>query len=201
MRTRILLFCFALLSMSSVVNAQEFDYPLNAAGDIEFLGEFESQSDIAKIFANARVWAISNNHIIASEKPETGELIISCNVRGRSAYNPFAGMFQETIQFVLTLNCSDNKVSYVMSNFKLTEVYTGYGTKTTVIALVEKLKILDKAKQDKKDAEANLEMKRKQQKDIIDDCEDTIAAASDSLFEAYKSITALLELLKNDLSK
>ncbi len=192
---------FFIISLIFTINSnsQDFKFPTNKEGEIEFLGNIESSYNKEDLFDKIKVWAISNKQTIALENTEKGNIIISGDIQGKSSYNIFAGAFNETVQFILTLDVLDNQVSYIISDFKITETYQGYGTKTSTISMTERKLALETAQKEKQNAEQNDELKRKKKKEIIENCNGKIERYSSSLSEAYKSLQSFLEVMNSTL--
>jgi len=127
MKSKVIIVLVLLLFVKVNGKAQEFSFPLNAKGEIEYVESFVSKLNKQEIFEKAKNWVISmtsGNYkdVVIDEEKETGIITVRASLNGHMTLNPFSGTTQETILFTLRIKCEDNKYSYTISDITLSKI-------------------------------------------------------------------------------
>ncbi len=190
----LLLLCLLLLNFS---NAQDYNFTLNKEGKVEFSGIIESTSSSDQMHENLLVWLSTKNHNIVIDNKEEGKITTTGDIKSKSTYNPFAGVFEEFTIFILKLNSDNQNFNYVITDIKIKETYMGYGNNYRTTDIEEKIELLEEAKIKIKKAESDETLKRKQRKDIIEENNDIIENTTETLNKAYQVLSEFI----NDMQK
>jgi len=193
-----LFFLLSIFIFVFTANCQDLNFPINEKGKIEFTGVINTDLEMKQFFENTEIWTVSNKYIVVFENTESGMITIKCMAKGKTSYNPFAGQFTESYEGILKLTYKESKIEYVLSDIYITNNYMGYGMSTTTTRAEEKLAALEKAKADKTAAENNAELSKKQRKNIIEDCDDSIATLTESLRVTRQFVEESLQSLKKE---
>lgn len=193
-----LFFLLSIFIFVFTANCQDLNFPINEKGKIEFTGVINTDLEMKQFFENTEIWTVSNKYIVVFENTESGMITIKCMAKGKTSYNPFAGQFTESYEGILKLTYKESKIEYVLSDIYIINNYMGYGMSTTTTRAEEKLATLEKAKADKTAAENNAELSKKQRKNIIEDCDDSIATLTESLRVTRQFVEESLQSLKKE---
>ena len=102
---------------------------------------------------------------VLSEEPGKS-IVYQVKKNTKSRYNPFAGMFQESMDFKLTATFEDGKVNIRVAELMLQNVYAGFGAKVQSDSFVSKIEAYNEAEK------ASATAKGKAKKEALETMED-----------------------------
>ena len=191
-------FLMLFFTMGSI-SAQKVVFPTDDKGRIRYTNEYETDQTKAELFESVCLWPVTTFHAsdaVFSKDEAKGEVLANGTVKSKSAYNPFAGSFNEYVTFVVKFVVDEGKISYTLYRPTLTETYAGYGTNSKSTNMddiyanyVQAYANIEAAKNDptlsKKDAKAII----KEAESVIKDVEESLEEAE----EAMRNVTKMLE--------
>lgn len=184
--------------------AQKVTFPTDNKGRICYTKEFETELTKAELIEDASTWAVTTFHAsdaVFSKDEAKGELLVNGAVKSGSAYNPFAGTYNEYVNFVIKFNVQDGKVAYTLYRPTLTETYSGYGTNAKTTNMDDMYISYVQAFANIKDAKENPSISKKDQRSIIRDAEKVIHDYEESLQKASIVIGNVTKDLEKALSR
>lgn len=188
----LLLVCFA--------QAQSDSFFQSKPSGVTVSGEIPTSLDKAAALEKIKNWALGVSvGSQAIQDPSTGTITVAGALQTKSTYNPFAGMFTETLGFAFIINIDPGVVKYEVTNFTLMKLYAGYGTNNKTMALSDIIDQLAAAKETIKTAESSTTMSKKERKKAIEDAKDIIEDNTESLKKAQGELEKLIDGLKAKL--
>lgn len=193
--------CILALAISGAF-AQKVTFPTDDKGRICYTNEFKTDQSKAELMENVSSWAVTTfqtNNAVFSKDEAKGEIMVNGSVKSKSAYNPFAGAFNEYVNFVIKFVVDDGKIAYTLYRPTLTQTYAGYGTNSKTSNMDDLYATYVKAYENINAAKNNPSLSKKEQKSIIKEAEDVIDEIEDSLVEAADALRNVTGMLESNL--
>lgn len=182
--------------------AQKVTFPTDNRGRICYTNEYQTDLSKVELMESVSAWAVTTFHtndVIFSKDEAKGEIMVNGNVKSKSSYNPFAGAFNEYVNFVIKFVVNEGKIAYTLYRPTLTETYSGYGTNSKTSNMDEMYTSYVQAYSNIDAAKNNPSLSKKDQKAIIKDAETLIKETEESLEEASKSLLDVTKVLESNL--
>lgn len=193
--------CVIAFTVSGVY-AQKVVFPTDEKGRICYTNEFETDQSKAELFESCNLWAVTTFHTgdaVFSKDEAKGEVLANGTVKTKSAYNPFAGWFNEYVTFVVKFNVDDGKIKYTLYRPTLAETYAGYGTNQKTFNMDDKYAAYLKAYEDRERAKNDASMSKKEAKSIIKAANELIADMEESLGKAEEGMRDVAKMIETNL--
>ena len=201
MKKYLLTICVVALAIGGVF-AQKVTLPTDNKGRICFTNEYETDQSKVELMEGINAWAVTTFHasdVVFSKDEAKGEMMVNGNVKSKSSYNPFAGAFNEYVNFVIKFVVDEGKIAYTLYRPTLTETYAGYGTNSKTSNMDDMYINYVQAYNNIKDAKNDPTLAKKDQKAIIKDAENVIKETEESLEKAAESLVNVTKLLESNL--
>lgn len=182
--------------------AQKVAFPTDDKGRISYTNEFKTDQSKAELIEGISSWAVTTfhtNNAIFSKDETKGELMINGSVKSSSSYNPFAGAFNEYVNFVVKFVVDEGKIAYTLYRPTLTKTYSGFGSNSTTANMDDMYTNYVQAYESINAAKSNPSLSKKEQKSIIKQAEEVIDETEDSLEEAAKALHSVTSMLESNL--
>lgn len=185
----------ALISLPMLAGKaqKEWKFEINDDGDVVVEQTFNTSKSgeeaIKAIKAGINRQSFEDRSVLAEENGVRVEYDLQKNTK--SAWNPFAGNFQESMRFKLIIRYEDGKIIVHAESFNLINRYQGYGASTNSDSFVGKIAIYE----ENKAGVENGSLKGKAKKDAMSTNEDI----DDSLNMCQKELDALFMSIKRAL--
>ena len=193
--------CAIVLTMSGVF-AQKVVFPTDDRGRICYTNEFETDQTKAELFESVCLWPVSTFHssdAVFSKDEAKGEVMANGTVKSKSAYNPFAGSFNEYVTFVVKFVVEEGKITYTLYRPTLTSTYAGYGTNSTSSNMDDMYANYVQAYANIAAAKSDPTLSKKDAKAIIKAAEAVIKDTEESLAEAEVALRSVIKMLETNL--
>ena len=190
-----------ILAMGGL-SAQKVVFPTDNRGNICFTNEYETDQSKAELFENACLWPVTTFHAsdaVFSKDEAKGEILANGTVKSKSAYNPFAGYFNEYVTFVVKFVVSEGKITYTLYRPTLTETYAGYGTNSKSTNMDEIYSNYVQAYANIEAAKSDPTLSKKDAKAIIKEAEKVIKDTEESLEEAEEALRSVVKMIESNL--
>lgn len=194
-------FCAIALTISGAF-AQKVIFPTDDRGRISFSNEYETDQSKMELFESANLWAVTTFHsgdAVFSKDEAKGEIMANGTVKSKSAYNPFAGSFNEYVTFVVKFVVDEGKISYTLYRPTLTETYAGYGTNQKTTNMDDMYANYVQAYANIAVAKTDPTLSKKDAKAIIKAAEAVIKDTEESLAEAEEALRSVVNMLESNL--
>ena len=182
--------CILALAISGAF-AQKVTFPTDDKGRICYTNEFTTDQSKVELMEGVNSWAVTTFHksdAVFSKDEAKGEILVNGTVKSKSAYNPFAGAFNEYVNFVIKFVVDEGKITYTLSRPTLTETYSGYGTNSKTSNMddmytnyIQAFANIEAAKNDPTLAKKDQKAIMKEAKDVIEDTEESLGEAAEAL--------------------
>lgn len=129
-------------------------------------------------FEKRQVIGQSDNGIVYEIKKNT-----------KARYNPFAGNFNEAMEFKMEVTYADGKVSIILSDFMLENRYEGYGKNTTNNTFSGKISDYEEALETVASAKGKA---KKEAEDVIENTNDSFNVCQEELDKFFAAIQKAL---------
>ena len=189
------LFSMLMLALVAPVCAQNYNFPINEAGECVFSGTVSNSNSKSDNYNKAKAWCNNQGftamNIISDTPSEAYTMNIGYIITQK--YNPFAGAFVENLIFDMHVEVADNQVTYSFRNMQIQEVYGGWGTSNKINTIKAKMDLIVDAKKKIEEANNNESLSKKERKKIVGDAEGDIKNAEETLEKAYKEFNEKLD--------
>ena len=166
---------------------KNWDFQLNDEGECVVEKAFTTSKDA--VTAIKAVKAVINKQPFENRKLETQEensLVYSLKKNTKTRYNPFAGNFNEAMEFRMTVTYADGQVLITLTELSIENRYQGYGQKVQNETFSGRISDYEEAVQriatakgkEKKEAENTIE----QVNDSLNTCQEEL----DNIFTAIE---------------
>lgn len=194
-------FCIVALAISGSF-AQKVVFPTDDRGRICYSNEYETDQTKAELFESVCLWPVSTFHssdAVFSKDEAKGEVMANGTVKSKSAYNPFAGSFNEYVTFVVKFVVEEGKITYTLYRPTLTSTYAGYGTNSTSSNMDDMYANYVQAYANIAAAKSDPTLSKKDAKAIIKAAEAVIKDTEESLAEAEDALRSVIKMLETNL--
>ncbi|MDR2010655.1 MAG: DUF4468 domain-containing protein [Bacteroidales bacterium] len=203
MKRKLIPLIIFIILLATISNAQDFTFPLNEKGKVEFSETVQSDKSQKELFEITKDWviAVSSNYkdVVVDEDKEEGYITLKGGMQLSYSFNPFAGQFYNNMSLVMKIKCSDNQYTYTIRNISITTTYVGYGMNNTTCDLSEINKKYDDAKSEIPLVQNNPDLSKKAKKKKIEELEEIIDDNKETLEKVHENVTGLIKSLKDEL--
>lgn len=181
------------LPMMAGKTEKEWNFSLNEDGECVVRIELPTSKSNVEAMKAAKA-AINKqsyeDRATITNEPEMAVYEFTKNTKRR--YNPFAGMFNESMRFKATVSAENGIVVLVLTDWLLINKYEGYGSRTTSETFSERISTYYEAEngikdgslkgKDKKEAAEKME----EVSDSLNECQLTLDEITDAIRKAVK---------------
>lgn len=188
------LFIFATaLVLCTAMQAQNL-LVLNQENKCEVQQTYPTALDAKQALRKAKNYMSKDDFMITPSEETEDHITFEASLRTEFKYNPFAGMFTKTLLFNGNMVMTENGLEIQLDNFRIMEVYAGYGAKNTIHSIEAKLEEL--AELQNKLSSEGAQMKKKERKELqkqIDDIEDLLNESDKELQKRLNELAKQLQ--------
>lgn len=155
---------------------------------------FPTALDAKQTLRKAKNYMSKDDFMITPSEETEDRITFEATLRTEFKYNPFAGMFTKTLLFSGKMTVTENGLEMQLDNFRIMEVYAGYGAKNTTHDIEAKLDEL--AELQNKLSVEGAQMKKKERKELqeqIDDIEDLLKESDEELQKRLAELAQQLQ--------
>lgn len=192
-----LVLCLMLIVFNVTLFAQKEVFTINEYGTCEVVRELKG-TDAQDCYKKLKAWLGQCNMTWISTSDVVNEkLDFNANFNATRSYNPFAGWFQTDLIFDGHIVIDGATAVLTLTNFRVREIYAGFGAKNEETAIEEKIKALDAANNiiqngpDPSLSKKEQKKVKKEAKDNIEDLENTLNKSGEELSQRLEKLNSI----------